>query len=373
MLVHYFSHAGAQSGYGRAASDYVAAMEVAGIEVVVRRFAQATETVPRGAVGLYHGTPIQLAIIASRLRPGDAPAVAMTTWETSFLPASFAIALNRFDAVIVPSRFCAEVIDRSREIMADGPVVRCHVVPHCFDPFVWQPTDRPAEGPFTFYSIGAGGERKNMVGVLRAYLHAFDKSDGVKLVIISSGADFDLFRATIARSGLPQKELPGLVIPDAELTPEEIVRVHQDGDCFVSAARGEGFGLGMFEAAVMQRPVIHHRWGGQIDFLTGSLDQWPSYSYHLTPVFAGEGEVAISGAEVKASLKLPGGANARQLWAEPNLEGLARQMRAVFEDESRRGRDYSRFADNRESFEDCYSTPVIGQRLVSVLKEIVTS
>ena len=375
MLVHYFCHAGEQTGYGRAADDYVHAMQSAGIEVSVRPLNQATETTLRGDVAIYHGSPSQLAVIATHLRSGVAvKTIAMTTWETSYLPASFAMALNRYDAVLVPSRFCADVIDKSREAVAEDPITRSHVVPHCFDPGIWEPNERPAEGPFTFYSIGASGERKNMAGVLRAYLHAFDKADGVQLVLICNGADLDLFRAIIARSGLPPSSLPGLMIPDSALSSEEIVRVHQDADCFVSAARGEGWGLGMFEAAIMQRPVIHHRWGGQADFLAGGcLDQWLAYNFTLTPVFAGEGEYQVIGDAVIGKHKLPGGADARQLWAEPNLEMLARRMREAFENQIQRGRNYARFEDNREMFEDCYSTPVVGQRMMSVLKEIVSS
>jgi glycosyltransferase involved in cell wall biosynthesis len=216
--------------------------------------------------------------------------------------------------------------------------------------------------------MGSWGERKNVLGVLRTYLHEFSREDKTKLVIISQDADFKVLHSVLARSGIPPAELPGLSIPDRELSPEEIIQLHREADCFVSTTRGEGWGLGMFEAMIMQRPVVAPCEGGQINFLDGFDDQWCPTLTQLTPVFAGEGEVEVGNGVVSGKLRLPNGASARQLWFEPSLAGTANQMRAVYE--RHRARDYSCYQANRQELEDRFSAPVVGSLFKGVLEGI---
>ena len=363
MLVHYFSHAGAQTGPGRAASDWVKALRLAGVEVV-----ELPLNAPMNLSGMsfYHGTPVQLCELAKSFPTDDAVMrIALTTWETSLLPEKFVDGLNIYDAIVTPSRFCAGVIHKACDI----PEIE--IIPHCFDGNDWPAVDCPANGPFTFYTIGSFGERKNVLGVLRAYLHEFTRADKTRLVILSDGVDFSVVKSIIARSGLPPDELPGLLVPDAPYSTSELVKLHQNSDCFVSTTRGEGWGLGMFEAVIMQRPVVAPAHGGQVDFLEAlpDLSQWLWTPVYETPVFAGEGETEETSQGTLATLRLPNGANARQTWAEPNLVLTARRMREAY-NRFKDSRDYSCFEGNREALEDLFSAPVVGQEFIRVLKEI---
>jgi glycosyltransferase involved in cell wall biosynthesis len=380
MLIHYFSHAGAETGPGRAARDWIRALRLVGAEVIEHRLDEARVTNVKDGVAVYHGSPAQLTAIELS---GTARHVAVTTWETSELPVQFVRGLSHYDRVITPSSFCSNVIKQGlRNYFLSRPGIHhflsrpgVHVVPHCFDPTEWPATARAEQRPTScYYTIGGWGERKNVIGVLRAYLHEFSKVDKTRLVILSDGADFDVIRSVIARSGLPPDELPGLLVPDGPLSREEIVRLHQDSDCFVSTTRGEGWGLGMFEAMIMQRPVVAPCEGGQVDFLEpfesgADRRQWYSTPAQLTPVFAGEGETQETAQGTAAKLRLPNGACARQLWFEPDLGETARQMRAVY-DRFHEHRDYSCFEANRKILEDCYSAPVVGSLFLSALKEI---
>jgi glycosyltransferase involved in cell wall biosynthesis len=51
------------------------------------------------------------------------------------------------------------------------------------------------------------------------------------------------------------------------LSNEQMWRLHQTGDCFVSAHRGEGWGMPQAEAMLMGKPIISTSLGGIHDWL----------------------------------------------------------------------------------------------------------
>ena len=52
-----------------------------------------------------------------------------------------------------------------------------------------------------------------------------------------------------------------------ELSHEDIGLLHMAGDAYVSLSRGEGFGIGAYDAATAGTPVVMTAWGGHLDFL----------------------------------------------------------------------------------------------------------
>ena len=370
MKLTYYSHAGKPTGYGRAATDYQKGLLRFGVAVDARPLARVPDDEGGCAadVVVYHGTPHQLATVLPMILPriedgGQQKHVAVTTWETSRLSAELARALSQYHQIITPSRFCEAIISESISALSFRRA-KTAVVPHGFDTRDWPATHRSTGDVFTFYTIADWGERKNPLGVLRAYLHAFTREDAVRLVMVLAEPDFDTIRSLIVRSNLGD-DLPELVIPNKALTDSEIVALHQDADCFVSATRGEGWGLGMFEAALMQRTVIAPGYGGQFDFLA-EQPCWHRIGHQMTPVFAGEGEVSVRGVGGVAKLRLPRGADARQLWADPNLDQLSRRMRIVFEEDNR---SYERYERVRGHFESKYNIAAVGKQFLTALEE----
>ncbi len=368
LTVRYHAHHLELSGYGRAAAGYLGAIErVGGVELDVLPIENPPTAAPVD-VAIYHTTPARLANMP---RSPAKRHVALTTWETEPMPLEHVHTLETFDAVIVPSVFCQALVrsDSARDEERLQKIT--HVVPHAFDTRVWVPKLpdplAPRNDIFTFYSIGAWGERKNTLGLLKAYLHAFRKSDRVKLMLVVDKANLVAIQSLIARSGIPRDELPGLVVPDHRLTDDEIMRLHHDGNCFVTATRSEGFGLPIFEAAVLGKPIIAPGWGGQKEFLEGN-PQWKHVWHFLTPVFPGEDELTIEGNQATLKVTLPRGATCRQVWAEPSLDRLAFAMRMAAYD-YRRG-DFGDKHDFRERYEQRYSYETIGEKLIKTLKEI---
>jgi glycosyltransferase involved in cell wall biosynthesis len=75
---------------------------------------------------------------------------------------------------------------------------------------------------------------------------------------------------------------PVVVIADESLSDGEMLALHETGDCFVSLARTEGWGLGAFEAARLGRPVVMTSYGGQRDYLNAAYSWLVDYT--LVPV-----------------------------------------------------------------------------------------
>lgn len=410
MRIRYFCHYGALTGYGRAARDYLLALHgVDGIELEIVPLGGGELAVAPGVavrspeprygaldplvvpwslvagsadVAIYHAQPRALnGLTRQRLGDDTTPRhVAITTWETSVLPPAHAAALAEYDAVIVPSGFCADVLaDARKAISSIVESGRVHVIPHCFDEDWWPHPAASSRGPggragetTRFLSIGTWGERKNMLGVLRAYLHEFTKADRVQLMLVISNPDLDEIRSVLARSGVPASEWPEVIVPEPrELTEDELVELHQSADAYVSAARGEGWGLGMFEAAILGKEVIAPIWGGQYDYLNGSALH-RHVTGTLTPCFGGiqRGQVVETerGLVQAAVVALPPGVDCKQLWFEPDLQMLAAHMRTVY----RRGATLTQedLDRERDALEARFGYRTVGAKLSNTLKEI---
>lgn len=390
MRVRYLCHYGALTGYGRAARDYLAALHGAGVELEIGTFGPVESPEPRyrhldkyarpflelgpstgSTVTVIHAQPRLLeAMPEANLRAvaGGGPIAALTTWETSDLPLPYFEALKRFDRVIVPSHFCADVVDP----YVDAPMP-VRVIPHCFDPAFWAlPTSVDAPSTTRFYTIGAWGERKNPIGILKAYLSEFSRDDNVQLTMYLEGCDFNEVRSLIARSGLKPEQLPRISIPDnPQLAEDELVKLHVNNDVFVSATRGEGWGLGLFEAAVMGKWIISPLYGGQSDFLD-EYARCAGVPYQFTPCFGTEVRGEIINGQQLARVSIPPGTSCRQRWAEPDLGALASEMRyAHMHATSTRVAPTEVWSD-REPLERQFSYKTVGELFANTLREMIS-
>jgi glycosyltransferase involved in cell wall biosynthesis len=386
MKILYWCNYGRMGGYSRAAHDYIMALAAAGADVRIEpllppepawaalepRYRMLGELLHNGIVAdgfdveIFHAPPSALASWLPKRRSGGPKRVAITTWETSPLPLAYAEVLRRFDAVVTPSRFCAKLLESPESVT--------HVVPHCYDPDFWDldevesaPSDR-----MTFYTVGAWNDRKNHAGLLRAYLHAFTADDPVRMVISAQGADIRAAMSLLARSGIPEKQWPSLVIlpPERPLHETELRQLHADGDVFVSASRGEGWHLGLFEARVMGKEVITTITGEDYLAIAGAAGEGvfrvPARS---TPVFPDEGPATVDdNGRVTATITAPRGSDCKQVWLEPDLVAMAKIMRAVAV-----GADQHLFDVHalRAAMEERYSYRVVGPQLLRVLEGIV--
>lgn len=429
MRIRYFCHYGQLTGYGRAARDYLAALagarinqgltlEIVPYECVRGDGPRAPSPEPRYAdldafvrlphelgpadLEVHHAQPRLLAAMGPRptwdalevplssVGDGGLPCkrIALTTWETHQVPEAFVRPIDQgFHAVIVPSQFC------ERSFVAGGAKSKIHVVPHGFDPDFWKlpPLEREPTQAYRFYTIGAWNGRKNPAGVLKAYLCAFTRGDPVLLALFGQ-IDHNEVRQICAASGLPAEALPHIVCQDpGTLDESALYTAHALGDCYVSATRCEGWGLGLFEAACLGKTIISPLYGGQREF----LEHWGedgvdvddeiiypwchSVDYQLTPCYGSEvrGEIARreDGTLVqKSTIAIPPGVNAKQLWAEPDLEDLAQRM---FHTANHQGYRSATDADElvafRKRFERRFGYAAVGADLATTFEEIYRS
>ena len=201
--------------------------------------------------------------------------VAYTTWETDVLPEESVAVLNHYDRVLVPSQFNAAVFEASG---VTAPVI---VVPH-----IARPAQPPRTGPeptpdptFAFYLVATWTTRKAILDTVSAFLAAFTAEDRVVMRIHTTPED-QIASArltgtrsvgrhelatwfTLAKALAGRDRAPKIVLSTRRLTRAEVDELHGESDCFVSLSRGEGWGLGAFDACAHGNPVIVTGWGGR--------------------------------------------------------------------------------------------------------------
>jgi glycosyltransferase involved in cell wall biosynthesis len=206
--------------------------------------------------------------------------VACTAHETDRIPHHWVPVLNRYDAVMVPS---TQNLAAFRD---SGVGVPLHVVPHIARAV--RPVPHADVVPLpdhlcVFYVINTWTTRKALPETILAFLEAFTDADDVALVVKTTEVDrVGLRRAqrgldagpfagqtwwSLARLLAGRAATPPIRLVTRDFSRSEIDALHTRGDCFVSLTRGEGWGLGGFEAGAAGNPVVMTGWGGHLDYL----------------------------------------------------------------------------------------------------------
>ena len=346
MKIKYVSEQ-APTGYGRAARGYIRALQMSGAELtwtpmlVGDRWGKYLEPflgtdLDDEFAGLCN-RPLEYDLVVVQLlgdyfprwrsvEPGK-KLIGITVWETDQLDEVAVAKLSQVDGMIVPCRW------NERTFRNGGVTVPIHVAPHIhFEsnaPSASLDLPEIADSDCVFYAIGDWRERKGMHLTVESFCRAFTGKDPVALVIKTGPVDerrrvpghwwwhigrrFLTPRRAVAQILAKHRDPPKVVLVTGEVPAGRIQAIHRRGDCYASLARAEGWGLGAYEAAFAGKPVIMTGHGGQLDFLPASL------SYHvdfqLIPARpTGESEMGFQG----------------HLWADPDLDHGARQMREVF-------------------------------------------
>lgn len=350
---------GDSTGYAIAAKAYLRALIDTGVELTWTPMMpgealyqpQATTTWPCARLASVCNRPMEYDRVLIHTVPEYYPAFieqerregrrifGYTVWELESLPAHWPAILNRLDGVIVPCRWNAEVFRRS------GVTVPIHVVAH-LSQFEGMPRASEAahaalrarlprslemENRLVFYSIGFWSNRKAPYLALEAYWQAFEANEPVLMIVKTSRQDITRWHrhwrnGFRRRHPSPARTLaemarrfpraaPVALIADESLDDEEMLALHEMGDCFVSLTRTEGWGLGAFEAALLGKPVVMTAYGGQEDFLDPMLSYPVDYS--LVPVHE----------PTWAASYKPG-----DRWAEPSVAQAVAHLRAIFAD-----------------------------------------
>lgn len=375
------------TGYAVAAKSYLRELERAGVELSWvpmlpgPRGYEVRESVP-GELGRLAHRPIDYDTVLVHTVPEYYPhwidrergkgrrILGYTVWELDRLPGHWPAILNRLDGVIVPCSFNVGVFRRS------GVTVPIHVVPHMSQfehGAAATDADREilrrrlggclATDPFIVYTVAHWSHRKAPYLALEAYRAAFDRGDNVLMIVKTSRNDItrryrhwrSLFRrrhpspaGTVAawarrHPGAP----PVMVIAEESLPDGEMLALHELGDCYISLARAEGWGLGTFEAARTGKPVVTTAWGGQLDYLDPELTAL--VGYEMVPVHEPAWAASYSPADS---------------WAQPSVAEAAARLRDVYEDRDRAG---ARAGRQARRIRERFAGPAVAEVLLKAL------
>ncbi len=216
------------------------------------------------AMSLYHLNPPQL--LPGILRAGlgryyRTYNVGYWAWELETLPREWTDAIRFMDAIMVPSQFCRDAVQR----YTDKPV---RVVPHPLPPDLpVLPRQRDADAPFTVLAMlnfGSSFERKNPYAALRAFKTAFDADPGARLVFKTSGGH--RYPKELAELRTEAGDMSNVEVIDAVWSEEKLLQLYRDADVYLSLHRSEGYGIAIAEAMMMECPVVVTAWSGNMDF-----------------------------------------------------------------------------------------------------------
>jgi glycosyltransferase involved in cell wall biosynthesis len=267
-------------------------------------------------------------------------------WELSKVPDAWQPSIEFVDEIWAPSRFIQEAFQE----VTDKPVIH---MPLCvdlsFDAWKRRSFFGLPEDKFLFlyyFDSHSYYQRKNPFAALRAFQIAFPDRQDVGLVIKTQNA---------RQSSTEWLELLALAEGDARvhilnqtMTKGEVLSLQVECDCFVSLHRSEGFGRGPAEAMWLGKPVVVTGYSGNMDFTLP--DNSLLVDFELIRVKPAEYPFFRG-----------------QVWAQPDEEHAAHQMRRLVEepglaeDLGRRGASLMR---------NEFSYQAVGRRYADRLREI---
>ncbi|KQC09154.1 MAG: hypothetical protein APR62_03060 [Smithella sp. SDB] len=290
-----------------------------------------------------------------------------TTWETDKIPRHWAKLLNVMDGIFVPCNWNKEVFQKC------GVQTRIEILPHISQFHGDVPNGLPSAklnklmeqmaGRFVFYNIGVWSDRKAPWLLIESFLSEFSSHEPVTLIMKTGKLDFTNYKrkwtrpwrfalgeAAVAFRKIMRSKTngPEVIHLDEEFSDTDIAWLHKRGDCFVSLGRGEGWGMGSYEAAWCGKPIIITGFGGVLDYLPASL------SYHVKHKV-----IPVHGNAYCGSYTID------QRWADPDLAHARQLMRQVFESQKSSAEKGMQL---RDYVSQNFNSVLIAQRCLDTLK-----
>jgi len=211
------------------------------------------------------------------------------------------------------SEFCRSVLQQVGVTDAHSHVWYPGYSPEIADA---EPSRRP-DARFRFFTVTNSHDldRYNTAAVLGAYRRAFSADDEVVLIVKDYGASSGnpAIRDALGRSSSGPK-----IEYISEFTDKRaLIGLYQSSDAFVSAHRGEGFGMKILDAMACGVPVIAPLFGGVTAYCRE--DNCFPVAFSL---------LSMGACLDTASLHITN----QPMWAEVDVESLRNQMRRVYED-----------------------------------------
>lgn len=366
MTVKYCGPALDYSGYGEANRHDIGALTAAGVGVVGEYTKHCLEIAEFGELGklaiecsqrnepydikILHTTP---NIYGRFIEPGKYH-IGRVFWETDRLPQDFARGVAMVDEIWTGSEFNANAIRKAG--ITDKPIF---IIPEAIkaDDEIPQGYQTANATDYKFYSVFEWSERKNPRALIEAFWREFEGDPSVSLTLKTYVDNFtpekrqyvrDKFMAL--KQQLQLKEYAPVYLYTQLLNRSEMYRLHRTFDCYVSAHRGEGWGIPQMEAMLMERLVISTGCGGIHEHVADVAKILP---YIM---------VQLKGVDKNDLWYTPD-----QNWAEVSIDELRKQMRWAYENQKQAKEMGQR---SRQAVIDRFGLPVVGEKMRQRLDEI---
>lgn len=266
--------------------------------------------------------------------------IGYTVWETDKIHPSWVDYIHSVDILFVPSEWNKKVFQNC------GIKIPIYVIPHIAPDINIKNTS--SEEIYSFYTIGQWTERKGSEDTIRVYLDTFNSKDKVELTIKTFGNNYsDIEKKIIinkVNSIVSEYSDPAKInLITEELSSAQILNLHQRNDCYISACKSEGWGLGAFEAALHKNPVIMTGFGGQTEFL--NINKELLIDYKL---------IKVKGMEHIPWYKKD------QKWAEPDLNHFSKLMNKVYK---------NNISDLDYQIEFLFNSNKISNQIIKIIKQ----
>lgn len=186
-------------------------------------------------------------------------------YETIDPPKTWIDSMNSVDKIITASHFNEGVFRQS------GVSVPIDVVPHCFDPELFNEDVKPKGryNKFTFLSIGTWKNRKNWEMLIKAFYDGFENKDNVCLLIKTDNSQAlqSLVHRVKKTCEWRSKETAPIYAEESNhCCFEDIPKIMKKADAYVCPSLGEGFCLPSLHAMSLGIPLIITKYSGPLEY-----------------------------------------------------------------------------------------------------------
>lgn len=336
MRVKYCGSAKDYSGYGEANRHDIASLLTVGLDVTAQIPVYTPEISDYGRIGdmvlACENKPISYKLKIIHTTPNvyrqyfepNKYHIGRIFWETDRLPLDFSGNAQLVDEIWTGSEYNAQAIRNS------GVTRPIYIIPEAIDTNIdivdFEPYTINHTNDYKFYSIFEWTERKNPEALLTAFWTEFEDTEGVSLTIKCyldnfnrkkrSEIDKDIKRI---KKKLGLKRYAPVYLYRNLMDRRQVYRFHRTFDCFVSAHRGEGWGIPQMEALLLNNPIISTNCGGIHEYLT--------HKKHGLLIDYKKVQVSGNNRNVQWYTE-------DQNWAQIDVQGLAEAMRYAYENQS---------------------------------------
>lgn len=274
------------SGWAKAALDNIAALREAGVEVVCRnvQLTNNNAEIPKEIEELQKGDCWDADYCIQHVLPhclvgsdNYIKNVAYLEYETyNIKQSNWHSHLELVDEVWCPNSMLRDSLQLSG--------LNARTVPHAAETYKYlkkypEITIPDLDDTFKFYTICDLNDRKNIESIIRCFHSAFDLSHQVSLIL------------KVKKYGLSENQLSDYMnklcykikkdlriysdisnyhqemVLTKNMTEEEIMSLHQYGDCFINTSHGEAWSIPSFDAMAMGKTPICLNDGGPTEYI----------------------------------------------------------------------------------------------------------